>query len=75
MKTTNYEISKNLKEEGLESDNIGWWIKRDNDPFFVVKTQISDVELMNEVGEVIKCYDLEAILDTLPEGINEEGLV
>ena len=70
MKTTNFEISKKLKEAGFEADADYNFIKRNNQKAFLINIkELSIIEIMNEIGVFIKSYDLETILDALPESI------
>ena len=69
-KTTNFEISKKLKEAGFEAEADYNFIERNNQKAFLVNIkELSGIEIMNEIGVFIKSYDLETILDALPECI------
>ena len=61
MKTTNYEISKQLKEAGFEAETEFYWHAINN------KIELHHVARAG-LGDV-KAYDLETILDALPEKI------
>lgn len=73
MKTTSYEISKKLKEAGFEAEADYNFIERNNQEVFLINIkELTDIELMNEIGVFIKSYDLETILDALPDSIIRE---
>ena len=73
MKTTNYEISKKLKEAGFEAETDYNFIKRNNQEVFLINIkELSGIEIMNEIGVFIESYDLETILDALPDSIIRE---
>ena len=66
-KTTSYEISKQLKEAGFEAETDYNFIERNNQKVFLRNIkELTDIELMNEIGVFIKSYDLETLLDALP---------
>ena len=72
-KTTSYEISKQLKEAGFEAETDYNFIERNNQKVFLRNIkELTDIELMNEIGVFIKSYDLETLLDALPESITRE---
>ena len=73
MKTTSYEISKKLKEAGFEADADYNFIERNNQKVFLRNIkELTDIELMNEIGVFIKSYDLETLLNALPDSITRE---
>ena len=73
MKTTNYEISKKLAEAGFEAETDYNFIKRNNQEVFLINIkELSGIEIMNEIGVFIESYDLETILDALPDSIIRE---
>jgi hypothetical protein len=67
-KTTSYEISKKLKEAGFDVKSDFYWVKTEKN-----NIQLDFVE--SEVGcfqagwEYIEAYDLETLLDALPDSI------
>ena len=72
-KTTSYEISKKLKEAGFEAETDYNFIKRNNQEVFLINIkELSGIEIMNEIGVFIESYDLETILDALPDSIIRE---
>jgi len=72
-KTTSYEISKKLKEAGFEAKTNYNFIKRNNQEVFLINIkELSGIEIMNEIGVFIESYDLETILDALPDSIIRE---
>lgn len=67
-KTTNFEISKKLKEAGFEAETDYNFIERNNQKAFLINIkELSSIEIMNEIGVFIKSYDLETILDALKQ--------
>jgi len=72
-KTTSYEKSKKLKEAGFEAKTNYNFIKRNNQEVFLINIkELSGIEIMNEIGVFIESYDLETILDALPDSIIRE---
>ena len=72
-KTTSYEISKKLKEAGFEAETDYNFIKRNNQEVFLINIkELSIIEIMNEIGLFIESYDLETLLDALPDSITRE---
>lgn len=70
MKTTNFEISKKLKEAGFEAESDYNFIERNNQKAFLINIkELSGIEIMNEIGVFIKSYDLETLIDALPKKI------
>lgn len=65
MKTTFYEISKKLKEAGFEAETDFYWYCYDNG---LAMRHVADADGKGNV----KCYDLETILDALPDSITRE---
>ena len=66
MKTTNYEISKKLKEIGFRTRSdfyytYAYTTEDDRDVFFV------DYCRSEPIGKCYPAYDLETILDALPD--------
>ena len=62
MKNTSYEISKKLKEAGFKAETNFYWYCYDNGREM---RHIADADGKGDV----KAYDLETILDALPEKI------
>lgn len=62
MKTTNFEISKKLKEAGFEAETDFYWYCYDNGK------QMRHIADADGKGNV-KAYDLETIIDALPAKI------
>lgn len=69
MKTTSYEISKKLKEAGFEAQSSFFWCRLDKD---LIRIHISQSYSVPESFDKIKAYDLETILDALPDSITRE---
>ena len=63
-KTTSYEISKKLKEAGFEAETEYYWhaINDKIELLHVARAGLGDV----------KAYDLETLLDALPDSITRE---
>lgn len=73
MKTTSYEISKKLKEAGFEAQADYNFIERNNQKAFLINIkELSSIEIMNEIGVFIESYDLETLLDALPDFITRK---
>ena len=66
MKTTNFEISKKLKEIGFEAESDFYWYCYD---MGLGMRHIADADGKGNV----KAYDLETILDALPKKIEFRG--
>lgn len=66
MKTTNYEISKKLKEAGFDAQSSFFWCELGKD---LIKIHISQSHSVPESIDKIKAYDLETLLDALPKKI------
>ena len=62
---TNFEISKKLKEAGFEAETDFYWYCYDNG---LAMRHVADAD---GIGNV-KSYDLETILDALPDSITRE---
>lgn len=62
---TNFEISKKLKEAGFEAETDFYWYCYDNG---LAMRHVADADGRGNV----KCYDLETILDVLPDSITRE---
>ena len=75
MKTTNYEISKQLKEAGFEASYIYAWYSDSEGLPWVQEIQYVKPTAINKYGKEVKltftapAYDLETILDALPKKI------
>ena len=69
MKTTNFEISKKLKEAGFDAQSSFFWCELGKD---LIKIHISQSHSVPESIDKIKAYDLETILDALPDCITRE---
>ena len=75
MKTTSYEISKKLKEEGFEDSYIYAWYSDSEGLPWIQEIQHAKPTAVNKYREEVKltftapAYDLETILDALPEYI------
>lgn len=69
MKTTSYEISKKLKEAGFDAQSSFFWCELGKD---LIKIHISQSHSVPESIDKIKAYDLETILDALPNSITRE---
>ena len=69
MKTTNYEISKKLKEAGFEAQSSFFWCELGKD---LIKIHISQSHSVPESIDKTKAYDLETLLDALPDSITRE---
>ena len=63
MKTTSYEISKKLKEAGFKAETNFYWYRYYDDGLCM--RHIADADGKGN----IEAYDLETILDALPEKI------
>lgn len=75
-KTTSYEISKKLKEAGFEAEADYNFIERNNQKVFLINIkELSGIEIMNEIGVLIKSYDLETLLNALPKINKQEYLL
>lgn len=66
MKTTSYEISKKLKEQGFEAQSSFFWCELGKD---LIRIHISQSHSVPESSDKIKVYDLETLLDALPKKI------
>ena len=64
MKTTSYEISKKLVEEGFEAKTEFYWIELNGDLILIRETQLFSVPFSLKK---IPAYDLETILDALKQ--------
>ena len=74
-KTTNFEISKKLKEAGFEAEADYNFIERNNQKAFLVNIkELGVIKIMNGFGVFIKSYDLETILDALPAFIEHNNI-
>ena len=69
MKTTNFEISKKLKEAGFDAQSSFFWCELGKD---LIKIHISQSHSVPESIDKIKAYDLETLLDALPDSITRE---
>ena len=61
-KTTNFEISKKLKEIGFNKETISYFRKADKELFINTPPNLKDPEEF-----FLKSYALETLLDALPE--------
>ena len=66
MKTTSYEISKKLKEAGFKAETNFYWYRYYDDGLCM--RHIADADGKGDV----EAYDLETILDALPDSITRE---
>ena len=66
-KTTSYEISKKLKEAGFEAEADYYWVESKEESICVNIHVFSDY--MTEGKKLYARYDLETILDALPDSI------
>lgn len=66
MKTTSYEISKQLAEAGFKSWTDFFWCELGED---LVKTHLSQSHLVPKTVKRIASYDLETILEALPSNL------
>lgn len=69
MKTTSYEISKKLKEAGFEAQSSFFWCELGKD---LIRIHISQSHSVPESLDKIKAYDLETLIDALPDFITRE---
>ena len=73
MKTTNYEISKKLKEAGFEDSYIYAWYSDSEGLPWIQEIQHAKPTAVNKYREEVKltftapAYDLETILDALKQ--------
>jgi len=65
MKTTNYEISKQLAEAGFKAENDFYWAKWNEGDPELVHAKDGTPSLI----EKVPAYDFETILQTLPDGL------
>jgi len=63
MKTTNYEISKQLAEAGFKAETQFYWVKWNTGEPELVHEKEQTPALIEKVG----AYDLETILKALPK--------
>lgn len=68
-KTTNFEISKKLKEAGFDAQSSFFWCELGKD---LIRIHISQSHSVPESIDKIKAYDLETILDALRDFITRE---
>ena len=66
MKTTSYEISKKLEEAGFKAETNFYWYRYYDDGLRM--RHIADADGKGDV----EAYDLETILDALPDSITRE---
>lgn len=69
MKTTSYEISKKLKKAGFEAQSSFFWCRLNKD---LIRIHISQSYSVPESLVKIKAYDLETLIDALPDFITRE---
>ena len=68
MKTTNYEISRQLAEAGFEAEAEFYWVKwNEGEPELVHESQQTP-----NLIESVPTYDLETILEALPPKIENK---
>ena len=78
MKTTSYEISKKLKEAGFEDSYIYAWYSDLEGLPWIQEIQHAKPTAVNKYREEVKltftapAYDLETLLDALPDSITRE---
>lgn len=78
MKTTNFEISKKLKEAGFEDSYIYAWYSDSEGLPWIQEIQHAKPTAVNKYREEVKltftapAYDLETLLDALPDSITRE---
>jgi len=68
MKTTSYEISKELAEAGFVAKADFFWVELGEDLF---RIHLSQSHLVPESVKRIIAYDLETILEALPNVVND----
>lgn len=67
MKTTNYEISKELAEAGFQAETQFYWVKWNTGEPELVHEKEQTPALIEKVG----AWDLETILEALPKEIKK----
>lgn len=67
MKTTNYEISKQLAEAGFQAETQFYWVKWNTGEPELVHEKEQTPALIEKVG----AWDLETILEALPKEIKK----
>ena len=78
MKTTSYEISKKLEEAGFKASYIYAWYSDSEGLPWVQEIQHVKPTAINKYGKEVKltfmapAYDLETLLDALPDSITRE---
>ena len=78
MKTTSYEISKKLEEAGFKASYIYAWYSDSEGLPWVQEIQQVKPTAINKYGKEVKltftapAYDLETLLDALPDSITRE---
>lgn len=78
MKTTSYGISKKLKEAGFEDSYIYAWYSDSEGLPWIQEIQHAKPTAVNKYGEEVKltftapAYDLETLIDALPDSITRE---
>ena len=70
MKTTNFEISKKLKEAGFEADADYYWVEG----IICVNAYVFS-DYMTGGKKLCNSYDLETLLDALPKINKQEYLL
>jgi maltodextrin utilization protein YvdJ len=68
MKVTSYLLSKQLAEAGFEANAEFYWTELNGDLFLIHKTQLFSVPISIKK---IPAYDLETLIEALPETINK----
>ena len=69
IKTTNYEISKKLKEIGFKAEAEKCWAKIRNSVLSEFHLVNLDYAVPQNCDEWVLSYDLETLLDALPPSI------
>ena len=72
MKTTNFEISKKLKEIGFNTPAEKCWAKVRNSKLDEFSVRALDFSIPANCDEWFPSYDLETLLDALPDSITRE---
>lgn len=72
MKTTNFEISKKLKEIGFTTLTDKCWAKVRNSKLDEFSVRALDFSIPANCDEWFPSYDLETLIDALPDSITRE---
>lgn len=73
IKTTNYEISKKLKEIGFKAEAEKCWAKIRNSVLSEFHLVNLDYAVPQNCDEWVLSYDLETLLDALPKELKKCG--